>query len=616
MIVLGGDLETDGKGSDRWVVQWCIHDGVNEHHGQSLDEFFSELLLYIEEDDVTIYFHNLRYDLSYLKNKLGEFIDYNNLEMNAIIRDNSPILLKITPKDVSSSLHELRICDSAKKLPGKLAELGKLIGIPKLEGFDVKNEGWSNNIDFNDIKNWNYVIRDAEIVAVAMNELHNDGFTKSTASGDAWKMAQESITSIDSKTGKEKPGFLKWKYNYPIIDIKLDEIFRKGYYGGLNISLKKGHITGDITVVDVVSMYPSIMYYNELPYGEPVEVFKKPEADLFIVSGEYKIKLKPEAKGYSWFMFKNKLDRLLEGLAIGDPVLDTKEFHKMTLTSVDYELLHCWYDVEIKPNTKERYWKFKSGTGMFCNYIDKFIKIKKENPKGSLKREHAKLMLNSLYGRFGLNPNVEDNELVFNTTTSNYEWESTDTINVDNKAYLPLAMFVTAYARVKLLNYVAAVGVDRIIHGDTDGLIHTGKPDAKGINYGSNLGDWEIKTSPVEMYEGGFKRYVLIYSKTINEINSMTVAAAGVSRDLKNEEIPTGMWVEVVDDPSLICSDKELGETNYKVKSKWLRDLYIKNGLDADNVNTMKLIGIPGNGGTVLVERKHKLKDSIMRRRR
>ena len=50
------------------------------------------------------------------------------------------------------------------------------------------------------------------------------------------------------------------------------------------------------------------MYYNELPYGEPIEVYKKPESSLFIVSGEYKIKLKPEAKSYSWFIFKNKID--------------------------------------------------------------------------------------------------------------------------------------------------------------------------------------------------------------------------------------------------------------------------------------------------------------------
>lgn len=611
MIVLGGDLETDNDGENPWVVQWCIHDGVNECHGQDVDELFNELLIRMRKDDVVIYFHNLKHDLSFLQNKLGEFIDYYDFILTPVIRDNSPILIKLESRD--EELHELQFRDSTKKLPGSLHNVGKLINLPKLKGFDFY-PGWSKEIDFSLSSNWDYVIRDAEIVAKAMIEMHNDGFTKSTISGDAWKIAKESITSIDKKSGSVKNGFLKWNYNYPSIDYDLDKMFRKGYYGGLNISRHKGYCEGPITHADVVSMYPSIMYYEELPYGEPIKTKDKPSGSLYIVKGEYKLKLKPEAKGLAWFTFKNKIQRVIEGLSIGDPVVETHHYHELVLTSVDFNTLSRWYDIEINPEVPEEYWRFKSGVGMFRPFIDRFIKEKTEAPKDSLKRAKAKRILNSLYGRFGLNPEIEDNYLIYDPVKNDYNWLSMGVTNHDNKAYLPFAMFTTAYAREKLLDYVAMVGVENVIHCDTDSVIHFGGK-VEGIKYGKELGDWDIERNVVKMWEGGFKRYVEQIDDEITGIRSINIAAAGVSRKFNDDDVPSGMWVEIIDDPSIITVDQELGSEHYKIKSKWLRDLYIKNNMNPDDVNTMKLIGVIKNGGTIFVERKHKLSDSLIVRR-
>lgn len=87
----------------------------------------------------------------------------------------------------------------------------------------------------------------------------------------------------------------------------------------------------------------------------------------------------------------------------------------LTLTNIDLKLFFEQY--EVKDLEYYYGWKFKSKYGMFTNYIDKWIKRKNEatleGNKGQ--RTLAKLMLNSLYGKFATsltakskNPYLED----------------------------------------------------------------------------------------------------------------------------------------------------------------------------------------------------------------
>jgi len=69
----------------------------------------------------------------------------------------------------------------------------------------------------------------------------------------------------------------------------------------------------------------------------------------------------------------------------------------------------------------------------------------------------------------------------------------------------------------------------------------------------------------------------------------------------------------LLDDPSVITSDTELGQSEYRIKSQWLRKLYLDNNMDPDKVNTMKLIPVKVKGGRILKERNHKLGDIHMR---
>jgi hypothetical protein len=601
--VFGGDLETDNDGDKAWIVQWAISDGTDEITGTSIESLRDRLKVMMRSFPSVIYFHNLKYDLSFIKYALFDIMVKDGIMLFPIMRNGNPIMVSLQPPE-DSGMHELSFRDSMKKLQGNLAAVAKSVGMSKLEGFEFY-PGWSNAIDFNDVKNWDYVKMDARIVAVAMQHLHADGNTKPTFSGDAWRNAQRMLNGSDMRTDNDN-----WNKYFPKLDADVDKALRSGYSGGLNISRHKGLNVGQITHADVNSMYPTVMYYDELPHGEPIYSRDEPKSSVFVVKAKFKLKLKPGL--IPWFTFKHGGEYVLEDLSIGTPIVETKFFHTLTLTSVDVALMSAWYDVEIDASEAE-YWSFKSNVGIFREYIDKYMEMKKkeaaEGRKGKLGYNWAKLMMNSLYGRFGLNADGEETTLEFDTEINDIKWKPVPAV-IDIDGYLPYAMFITAHARRRLLDYVMRCGSENVIHCDTDSVIHYGGR-VPGIEYGHDLGQWDVESEPFKIWEGGFKRYIEQITPEIDSVKSLKMAAAGVSNRRTDSGVPVGMWIELWDNPEIICSNQTLGNLDYKIKSEWLRKVYAENGLNPDKVNTMKLIPVTVPGGAILVERKHKLDDCM-----
>ena len=84
------------------------------------------------------------------------------------------------------------------------------------------------------------------------------------------------------------------------------------------------------------------------------------------------------------------------------------EIVTLTLTSVDYELFRMQYNITSKLIFHDGY-KFKRLKGLFSSYINYWIERKTNAKKDGNKALYTitKLMLNSLYGKFGLNPKVQ-----------------------------------------------------------------------------------------------------------------------------------------------------------------------------------------------------------------
>lgn len=140
------------------------------------------------------------------------------------------------------------------------------------------------------------------------------------------------------------------------------------------------------------------MYEKELPFGEPVYFKGKYKEDkifnLYIQMITCRFKLKDNK--IPTIQIKNSMDFK------GNEYLTTSndEMICLTLTNIDLKLFFEQY--YVYDLTYECGWKFKSISGLFKDYIEKWIerKINATIEKNLGQRTLAKLMLNSLYGKF------------------------------------------------------------------------------------------------------------------------------------------------------------------------------------------------------------------------
>ena len=179
----------------------------------------------------------------------------------------------------------------------------------------------------------------------------------------------------------------------------------------------------------------------------------------------------------------------------------------LCLTSVDMELFLEHY--ETSPITYHSGWKFKSAVGLFKDYIDKWSANKiqaKIDGNGGL-YTLSKLMLNSLYGKFGsrveVRPQIpyldEDGVVRFQIG----EVEEKDPL------YIPMASFITAWARNKTIRSAQKV-FDRFIYADTDSLHLEGTEIPTELEVDdTKLGAWK--------HESTFKKAKFIRAKTYIE---------------------------------------------------------------------------------------------------
>lgn len=310
--------------------------------------------------------------------------------------------------------------------------------------------------------------------------------------------------------------------------------------------------------------------------------------------------------GLAWYSFPNGLDSKMEGLDFTEKVEAAYKWHDLIMTNVDWELLARHYDVEECPKYGH-YWWFESEKGILTPYIQKWAKEKKEAPKGSARRARAKLMLNSVYGRFALKPERLMGGLSLMGGLADWDLEI---IEEDPVAYLPYAIFCTSWARKELLDRaqkaIDAYGVDSIVHMDTDSVFYEGEPLG---GYGKEIGDWDLESTPDIVYEGGLKRYIEVFEGQ-PLLKRYNVGCAGVPQPKDARGIPHGMWLELLDDPKRIMDRTELGQRYYKVKDFELRMILKDAGKDPDRQNTLKLLPRRVKGGVILEGVTHTLSTS------
>lgn len=709
-FIVGGDFETDydPETDSRFICQWAVSEGNPFPEGKSPHAWtgkdkHSFIIKIIEligaKKHVVIYFHNLKYDASYIMDFIEEFENMGFTHIWAVNENRNPIFLSFNKGDGKNVVQSIVFRDSKAKINRKLKDIGKMLGVSKLlppdsEKFD---DGWSKNIDYEHTScydpDWRYVATDAWICARSMKMLHEgiDGykFTAPTISGDAFKLCSQisekqwddeykqfckevGIEPDADKTrfkgmfpplppfpvdceGNVVPPETPEEYDSIVRDnLVSDNEIREAYWGGINYSAHRGKITlpegWKVYHIDYHSMYPSQMKFRKMPYGKCLrtllldhipkpKIDYNPEREVYITQiFVTKMKLKPGMN--PWYHLKNHEDKMEEGLKSSEPVVELKFPKVLTVADIELEDLQKFYDMEftfdlpeeiklvddgciIRPKT----WVYAAMKGAMTSYIELCYQRKeqesKEGRKGGLWYNYWKTLMNSVYGRMAMNPYQYEAEIELDDEGI-YHWKSpkySKHISESYKSYVPYSVFVCAWARHQLTDAWLKVGCENVIHSDTDSIVFMSPsiPDILSVTpneldtWGNECTDGDIQASTIKRYvEGGVKKYVewtvlpeeitvdMDFSKCVN------TALAGIPKEVKvinGVPIPVGMWVQVLDNDLIITEDDaELGNQHYFIKSKWLRDRYLKAGLNPDDVNTMKLRTQTVKGGIALVE--------------
>lgn len=509
------DFETTTNENDChvWAYGTCeVGNTDNTTIGQTIDDFMK----WCSTENKIVYFHNLKFD--------GEFIIhwlFNNgfkyskekqeKTFSCVVSSMGQFyIIEVIFKTGNKKQEKVIFYDSLKKLPFPVRKIAEDFNLPiqKLE------------IDYNEERNDDhilteqeieYVLHDVKIIAMALQIQIEQNLTKITNGSDALNDFKRTISKK------------QFEINFPILDIQTDKDIRQAYRGGftyVNPKFQNKDIKNGI-VFDVNSLYPSVMYDKPLPYGLPLFFNGQYEHDemypLFIQNFTCEFKVK---KDYiPTIQLKNNLSFIPN-----EYITESKEQVNLVLTSVDLELFFEHYDVWNIEYING--WKFKQCVGIFKPYIDKWGKVKKEN-KGAI-RQLAKLMLNSLYGKFGTNPDVTG-KIPYLDDENVVKWKLGEK-EMRDPIYIPMGVFITAWARHKTIS-TAQLCFDRFIYADTDSLHLVGTDIPKAIEHiidDKELGYWA--------HESTFTRARFIRQKTyIEEIDGkINVKCAGMPDTIKS----------------------------------------------------------------------------------
>ena len=353
------DFETNVSETDCrvWAFALCeIGNTDNFIYGNSIDDFIKWCAN--KKENYLLYFHNLKFD--------GEYIFSYLLENGyTCIKDKKERADKTFTTLISDTgqfysieiffetknpkhINKVTIYDSLKILNFSVEMIAKDFNLPirKLE-IDYKQIREKGHILTED--EIDYIRNDVEIMARALKIMFDEKLTKMTIGSDALSNYKEINKNFN-------------KY-FPILPYEIDKDIRKSYKGGftyLNETYKEKE-TGRGLVLDVNSLYPSVMMYEKLPFGDPIFYNGKYKEDrlypLYIQTISFIFDIKEGM--IPTLQIKNNMSFLPNEYvksSNGDIVT-------LTLTSVDLELFFEHYNESEL--TYHSGWKFKAIKGLF-----------------------------------------------------------------------------------------------------------------------------------------------------------------------------------------------------------------------------------------------------------
>ncbi len=509
----------------------------------TIDGFISQLKEL--EESIDIYFHNgSAYDFHFLLPTLLEI--YGEDKVNYFINENKRILnIKIKFRTKKKKF-TITFKDSRKIWPISLEQLGEVVGVKRVEdlNYDISTIFNSTNeyMEFYGGIYYNKTMTDLQILktfAIQTKDIIDIRDFKLTLPSTSKKLAIQQnrvLAKIDT-----------W-----INDIEEWMIVRKAYKGGYvyNKPGTENKLLKDIYTYDVNSLFPSIMEQEKLPFGE-VSYEDLPSHTYKVYAVEIKkatAKMFPFIPSYEIDIQQNLSEKY-------EKVLEDKFIY---LNNYELEYFEKMYEGEW---TKTFIMNYKEKYDMFSKYITYWKEIKENN--GGAIRQLAKLMLNSLYGKFGQKPIYSQVKYKGN------EYIKQQNDERQNLSYLPLTEAIASKARIVLYKAIED-NWENFIYCDTDSM-HLTK-EATNIEIDDNeFGKWKLEGISQEAIYKQPKHYMLI------ENGIQTIKGSGL--DVKN-----------------------LNKTQQLSKEEYMKDEFI--------VENGKIVSSIVNGGVIIYTQNYTYKRS------
>lgn len=364
-----------------------------------------------------------------------------------------------------------------------------------------------------------------------------------------------------------------------------NDIFVEWYTGGLTSVQEKSlfQTVEDVIIEDVTSQYPDKMRNFKMPTGKFIEIRSEWEWERYKKENKERLDSGdiPCFINYNYKSVEQttKVPNLLKGLKRRD-VTDIGNMSTMGYSTSVYRtnVKECYlyykeFEKLISYESKEFVvaYVFEYGNFIFTDYIDKYYKMKTEGKKenNNAKKATGKLMLNSLYGKFGekgerlcqfypeLIEVLEKQkgekrvlEVKKEKVTDGLGMVNVVTSSDSPMTYFQIAGYITSLARYWLLkrwNEIIELGGE-VHYCDTDSnFITLPKENYDKLKHGSNLGEWDLekpKKSDKMTYDYLFiqapKSYITFHKGDIIDkngckgIDKAVMESCGVKHFLRN----------------------------------------------------------------------------------
>ena len=427
-----------------WLYAICNSNSEIVNWGTSIEEFFKWCS---KNPQVDIYFHNLKFDGSFILNYL--FSNKYVYKPKLTRKDNRGFTTLIGEEGQYYQIKvnfarnkQVTFYDSLKIIPLKVKDIAKAFKLPISKQI----------IDYGDYtideSKLEYVFNDVKIVAMALKFFKDKGFNKMTIGANAYTLfKQETKGFKDLFPALERDWLIEWR----------------GAYRGGRTQVNPRHqykILYNVNRYDINSMYPYAMSRFPMPYGEPIQLQEPNQYQFELYKIKVDFKLKP-----------NHMPTLLKSGSMyskqGDTYyIESDSVETIYISNVDLMLLKRHYDIYYLEYVE--IWGFRTSKYIFREWIDKYYELK-NNSQGGMKLLW-KLILNNLYGKYGSKcvgktkiPKIgEDGALEFELSD-----EQEMTIY-----YLPVAIAITSFCHMLIDDAIIETGIENFVYCDTDS-VHT-----------------------------------------------------------------------------------------------------------------------------------------------